>query len=201
MRGGIAAPFFCAYIYNMTKTLPSVLLFLAAWLLGPVAVAQSTKAAALKQLTELKQAIISSDQSKVATYFDFPIADEELKLRAEYAGEQAITISKLDKSAFNQYYSRIMTDDIVNLFKSVDFNALKTKNKVERQVIPDNKIETCYYTYTVEYSSNGITLSLLTNTRKDIEVDEAKACPEYAEKWNFKLKNGKLKFTEFAAAG
>jgi hypothetical protein len=186
----------------MTKTLPSIRLLIAFLLMGISAAAQSsTKASAIKQLTELKQAILTTDQAKVATFFDFPITSEELKLRAEYAGENTITISKLDKNTFNQYYTRIMTDDIVNLFRSVDFNALKTKNKVERQVIPDNKIETCYYTYTVEYSSTGITLTLITNTRKDIEVEEDKACPEYAEKWNFKLKNGKLKFNAFAAAG
>jgi hypothetical protein len=202
MRGGIAISHFCYYFYSMTKTIPSILHLIAILLFGISASGQaSSKSIVLKQIAELKQAVINSDQAKVSTFFDFPIVSEELKARVEYAGENVVTIDRLDKSAFNKHYSRIMTDDIVNLFKAVDFSALKTKNKVERKMIPDNKIETCYYTYTIEYSNSGITLSLLTNTRDDIELDEGAVCPEYFEKWNFKLNKGKLKFTQFEAAG
>jgi hypothetical protein len=202
MRDGIAIPLFCYYFYSMTKTILSILHLIAILLFGISASGQaSSKTLVLKQIAELKQAVLNSDQAKVATFFDFPIASEELKARVEYAGENVVTIDRLDKAAFNNYYSRIMTDDIVNLFKALDFSALKTKNKVERKMIPDNKIETCFYTYTAEYSNNGITLTLLTNTRKDIELDEDASCPEYFEKWNFKLSKGKLKFTQFEAAG
>jgi hypothetical protein len=186
----------------MTISLARIRLIILILLCSIGASAQSSsRATVLKQLNELKSAILNADKTKVAAYFDFPVNSEELKLRTEFADEAEIDISTFDKKTFLQYYDRIITDDIVTFFKNVDFDDLKSKNKVERKMIPANKVETCNYIYTAAYAANGIQLKLATTTRRDIELKEEDRCPEYAETWQFKLKNGHLKFSGFTAAG
>jgi len=156
----------------------------------------------VNELQILKTAIIKGDKEKVASLFTFPVKNEELKLKIELADKKEIKLPKLDKNAFDKYYARIITSELINCFSTLDMDKLKRTNKITGKYIPKSKKDKAAYTYelTIE-AKNNIRIQWNSNPRDDIKMKEEDAPSEYSEIWELKFTNGKLHFAQFFAAG
>ena len=154
------------------------------------------------ELQILKTAIIGGDKEKVAALFSFPVKNEELKLKIEFAAEKQIKLTKLDKNNFDRYYSRIITSELINCFRKIDMNQLKSTNKIISVFVPKSKSDKIAYTYefTIE-QKNKIIIQWNANPRDDIKIKEEDMPVEHSEIWHLKFLNGKLHFEQFFAAG
>jgi hypothetical protein len=156
----------------------------------------------IAELQILKTAIIKGDKEKVAAIFSFPITDEELKLMTRLRGEKEIKLSQFDRKAFDKYYSRIITAELITCFNSLDMDKLKRSNKITGKYTPASKKDKAVYTYelTIE-AKNNIRLQWNINPRDNIKIKEEDMPAEFSEIWQLKFINGKLHFEKFFAAG
>jgi hypothetical protein len=153
------------------------------------------------ELQILKSAVLKNDKEKVAKLFSFPITNTELKSKIEFYGEKEIKISALDKKAFEKYYSRIITAQLINFFKILDINSLKRTNKITNSFIPKTIKDKNKYTFELIIEKNTIKLHWNANPRDDIKMKEEEMPFEHSEEWHLKFLNGKLKFNNFFIAG
>ena len=161
----------------------------------------SSRTQMVNQLLQLESALLKEDKQKVATFFTFPVRDERLKLKVEYDGEIETVVPLLDKGEFLKHYNRIVSADLLELFKQLDLAQLKSKNEVSKTVVPKSKTDFCQYSYEVSIQGQEVEITFMLNTRDDIKLGEDDFCAEYAEFWTFEMVNGKLKYKSIEFAG
>jgi hypothetical protein len=156
----------------------------------------------VNELQNLKAAIIKGNKEKVEALFTFPVNNEELKLKVAFSGDKEIKLSTLDKKAFEKYYSRIITRELIGCFSKLDMNRLKSTNKIINVFIPKSAKDKLAYTYEISIEQkNTIIIQWNANPRDDIKMKEEEIPGEYSEIWHLKFLNGKLHFENFFAAG
>lgn len=142
------------------------------------------------QLKELINSISKGNKEVASTFFNFPIKDENLRMKIETFGEETISIKAIDKKVFIKYFNRVFSSDFVTALKKVKILPLETKNQIATNYKIKKtgcaislKIEIDKSILTIRYNSNG---------------DDT--C-EFSEFWNFKLINNKLVFQGWNGAG
>ncbi|MFM2326322.1 MAG: hypothetical protein RIR31_524 [Bacteroidota bacterium] len=156
----------------------------------------------VNELQIFKAAIIKGNKERVAALFSFPVTNKELKLKIQFSAEKEIRLSTLDKKAFEKYYSKIITVELINFFNTLDIDKLKRINRITGKFVPKLKSNKNTYTYElIIEQKNKIILQWNANPREDIKMKEEDMPFEYSEIWHFKFINGKLQFNNFFAAG
>jgi hypothetical protein len=138
------------------------------------------------QLKELINAVSKGNKEVTATFFNFPVRNEGLKIKIE----KTISIKSIDKKVFIRYFNRIFSSDFVNALKKAEILLLETKNQVTTNF--KDKKTGCAISLIIDVDKTN--LKILSNSNGD------EAC-EFSEFWYFKLINNKLVFQGWNGAG
>jgi hypothetical protein len=142
------------------------------------------------QLKTFINAVTKGNKEVAATFFNFPIKNEGLKMKIEVFGANTVTIKSIDKKTFNKYFNRIFSTDFIAALKKIKILPLETKNKITTNFT--DKKTGCAITLALEIDNYN--LKIIYNSNGD------ETC-EFSEFWYFKLINNKLVFQGWNGAG
>ncbi len=162
----------------------------------------------LRELKEFRNSVYINDKSRIKSYIDFPILNENNEIwYLAYGGNSRKfetipeRIKPFTEKDFDVYYSKIFTKQFIKAFLKVKTQELYSKGKTETAVLTENS--TTYSIHaTLENKGKILRLTLNSNTISRDEKGEIMDGGEFSVAYFFDiLENGKLKFRYVRVAG
>jgi len=166
------------------------------------------------ELKKLKEIISTKDKSKIATIFDFPIADSTASIYTEdesYIKEWRANGERTTRDMFNRYFQQVyeglQMDEINTLFKQIQLDSLQMKDTLEDEIFIDSL--PCYKSYSIEIDKEIVSLKIVgnsnpdfksSNTKEDEVAENSSEMCEHAFWWNFKYDGKKLHLFQISGA-
>jgi hypothetical protein len=169
----------------------------------------------IQELEKLRNLLLSGDKQKIATIFQFPLADttvgiylEDSAYNSEFTANGNMTTESMFLRFFPQISASLQLQELNELFRVFRLEDLQQKDTLRRDV--KVKAEPCFKFYGIEIQGNQVTLTTgqgvndTFKSQKSMDDDIPENSSEFCESvtwWIFQFNGRELRFVKQTGAG